>query len=99
MPTPPAAGYAGLSMFRRGGEGAPDNLVRVNAHLDPIDWRDGGGLLPREALWSNLAEAVEARVASRSEEPIGLLTHHRVHDARYRTERLPNGDVRFHRRT
>ena len=24
--------------------------------------------------------------------------HHRVHDARYLTERLPNGDVRFHRR-
>ena len=24
--------------------------------------------------------------------------HHRVHDPRYRTERLPNGDVRFHRR-
>jgi hypothetical protein len=24
--------------------------------------------------------------------------HHRVHDASYRTERLPNGDVRFHRR-
>ncbi|HEV2797048.1 MAG TPA: DUF222 domain-containing protein, partial [Nocardioides sp.] len=24
--------------------------------------------------------------------------HHRVHDPRYRTDRLPNGDVRFHRR-
>ena len=24
--------------------------------------------------------------------------HHRAHDAGYRTERLPNGDVRFHRR-
>ncbi len=25
--------------------------------------------------------------------------HHRAHDPRHRTERLPNGDVRFHRRT
>ena len=24
--------------------------------------------------------------------------HHRVHDPRYRTDRLPNGDIRFHRR-
>ena len=25
--------------------------------------------------------------------------HHRAHDARYTTDLLPNGDVRFHRRT
>ena len=25
--------------------------------------------------------------------------HHRVHDTGYRTDRLPNGDLRFHRRT
>ena len=24
--------------------------------------------------------------------------HHQVHDPAYRTERLPNGDLRFHRR-
>ncbi|WP_366916413.1 HNH endonuclease signature motif containing protein [uncultured Nocardioides sp.] len=24
--------------------------------------------------------------------------HHRIHDPAYRTERLPNGDHRFHRR-
>jgi len=25
--------------------------------------------------------------------------HHRIHDHRYRTDRLPNGDIHFHRRT
>jgi len=25
--------------------------------------------------------------------------HHRAHDTNYRTQRLPNGDLRFHRRT
>jgi hypothetical protein len=25
--------------------------------------------------------------------------HHRAHDPRYSTERTPNGDIQFHRRT
>ncbi|MGI8521716.1 MAG: hypothetical protein ACR2K3_00165 [Nocardioides sp.] len=25
--------------------------------------------------------------------------HHRVHDDRYHSDRLPDGDIRFHRRT
>jgi predicted glycosyltransferase len=79
----PGLGYTGLSTLgsRTAREPAP-GLVQVNTHLDLIDWRGSRGLLPPEMLVRQLAAAVSARVDRRpdADEPIGLLTHHLIHD-------------------
>jgi predicted deacetylase len=78
----PALGYRGLSTFgpRAAREPAP-GLVQVNTHHDPVDWRGTRSLLPPDVLIRQLAAAVSARVDGRHDtEPIGLLTHHLIHD-------------------
>ncbi|HEX8167675.1 MAG TPA: glycosyltransferase [Beijerinckiaceae bacterium] len=78
----PALGYRGLSTFgpRPAREPAP-GLVQVNTHVDPIDWRGTRGLLAPEVLVRQLAAAVSVCVDGRHNmEPIGLLTHHLIHD-------------------
>jgi hypothetical protein len=76
----PALGYHGLSTFgdRPAPEAAP-GLTQVNAHLDPIAWRAGRGLADPDALIADLAHRIAHR-PSADPEPIGLLTHHLVHD-------------------
>jgi hypothetical protein len=79
----PALGYCGLSTFgRRAAREPAPGLVQVNTHVDPIDWRGSRGLLAPAALIRQLAAAVSARVDGRqnADEPIGLLTHHLIHD-------------------
>jgi predicted glycosyltransferase len=79
----PRLGYRGLSTFgNRGSEKEIAGLVQVNAHIDPVDWRRGRGLLKREKLLALLASMIADRVEGRSDpdEPIGLLTHHLIHD-------------------
>lgn len=82
-PVLPGIGYRGLSAFGpvRDVPAVP-GLVRVNTHIDPIAWRQGGGLADRTALLRRLADAVLDRVqaADRDPEPLGLLTHHLVQD-------------------
>jgi hypothetical protein len=81
VPTLPDLGYAGLSAFGpRPARNPTPGLRQVNTHLDPIDWRGGRGLRDRDRLEADLAEAVLARVNGATDEPIGLLTHHAVHD-------------------
>ncbi len=72
VPRLSALGFAGLSTF--GARGAPvrDGLAIANTHVDPIDWR--GGVKAPAASVDELA----ARLGSA--EPVGLLTHHLVHD-------------------
>jgi predicted glycosyltransferase len=79
----PRLGYRGLSTFRARTAAAPAaGLVGVNTHLDPIDWHGTGSLRDPAALAADLARAVLDRVDGRADpdEPIGLLTHHLVHD-------------------
>jgi predicted glycosyltransferase len=76
-------GYRGFSSFSaRNGRGAPSGLARIDAHIDPIDWAGSRCFLPGEAIVARLASAVAARLdgAADPEEPIGLLTHHLIHD-------------------
>ena len=79
----PDLGLRGLSTFkdRTGREPVPD-LVQVNTHWDPIAWRGAGGLGDPAALVHQLADLIEARsrLPFEDQEPIGLLTHHLVHD-------------------
>jgi predicted glycosyltransferase len=70
----PGLGYRGLSAV----PGPPvPGLQRLDATLDPIDWRGTRSLRDPEALLEGLA----ADIARAPDRPVGLLTHHRVHDA------------------
>jgi predicted glycosyltransferase len=75
-------GFTGLSTFRdRAAPEAAPGLVQVNTHWDPIAWRAGGGLRDEAQLWTELAGLVEERIGLAADvEPLGLLTHHLVHD-------------------
>jgi len=79
----PSLGGAGLSSFRdRDPTRAVDGLTEVNTHLDPVDWRGSRSALLPEALIAAAAGAVLRRLdgGADRDEPIGLLTHHLVHD-------------------
>jgi hypothetical protein len=76
----PRVGYAALSTYkRRPPQGSP---LRLNTHWDPIDWRGGGGLADEATLLDQLVRLIEEDLAREPGvlEPIGLLTHHLVHD-------------------
>lgn len=83
LPRLPGLGYRGVSTFndRRAPQAAP-GLTQVNTHCDPIDWRGSRSLADPSALVARLAAAVLARTDAPpgTAEPIGLLTHHLVHD-------------------
>lgn len=81
-----AAGYRAVSAFgpspaSRGG------LAWVNTHLDLIDWHGTRSAVPLDGVLDLLCRELRDRRKGRQEgrgtpaEPIGLLTHHLVHDA------------------
>lgn len=72
-------GYSGLSRDGRSGGGLP-GLVEVNTHADLVDWHHDrrfiGAGRALETITQGLADGREAG----QDEPVGLLTHHLVHD-------------------
>ncbi|MCB8820138.1 glycosyltransferase [Microvirga rosea] len=81
----PQAGYSALSTFRDRDSARPvKGLTVINTHVDPIDWHGTRSLIDPSTIIRNLADAVERRVSGHAdvEEPVGLLTHHLVHDER-----------------
>jgi hypothetical protein len=60
--------------------GAPSRRAYVDTHCDIIAWRTTRSALPAEEAFALLADEVERRLSGRSDGPIGLLTHHLVHD-------------------
>ncbi|MCB4768300.1 glycosyl transferase family 28 [Ancylobacter sp. Lp-2] len=79
----PGCGFRAVSTFqRRKARYAAPGLLQLNTHLDPIAWRQGGGLADEGELLDNLARLIEEELAAAPGvlEPIGLLTHHLVHD-------------------
>lgn len=78
----PGVGYRGLSTAgpRLGQEAAP-GLVQANVHIDPIEWRGRRGLASRDKIVATLVGAMDGRPpGGRHDEPVGLLTHHLIHD-------------------
>ena len=69
----PALGFKALSVY---GPEAPAVLPLYNTHVDVIDWRGTRSGRPDAVLMDEIAEAM-----ARGDAPIGLLTHHLVHDA------------------
>lgn len=76
------AGRVGLPCASLFGGRAPDRF-RIDTHIDPVAWQGGRGYAGDDTILAPLRAAVEAAAASRQRVtgPIGLLTHHLVHDA------------------
>lgn len=67
-----AIGFRALSVF---GPEKPAPLRLLNTHVDPIDWHGSRSARAASVVMEELASAI-ARGG-----PVGLLTHHLVHDA------------------
>lgn len=69
----PGLGFEALSVF---GPEKPAPLKMLNTHVDIVDWRGTRGGRPAEMVIADLI-----RVSRAHDGPIGLLTHHLVHDS------------------
>lgn len=69
------AGLPGLSVFGRSG----DEAHVCNTHFDVIAWKTTRGFIGLKKAYHLLANEIESRIEDPGE-PIGLLTHHLVHD-------------------
>lgn len=74
-------GYSGLSTFSKRSP-MPSGMMQVNTHWDPIAWHSGGGLQDEAMLLDQLNSLIEHQLSAPGDGrmPIGLLTHHLVHD-------------------
>ncbi|MBY5518387.1 polysaccharide deacetylase family protein [Rhizobium leguminosarum] len=77
IPALPALGFAALSVYGRAKQGDPVPLL--NTHVDIIDWHGTRGGRSEEELVAELVAELHDRFAG-SDEPVGVLTHHLVHD-------------------
>ncbi|MEM7225071.1 MAG: polysaccharide deacetylase family protein [Pseudomonadota bacterium] len=74
-------GFRGLSGFGDQQAAPHDTALRqVNTHLDIMRWRPVRGFLGEDEVLKALETALRARRASGRGAPIGILTHHLVHD-------------------
>ena len=76
------AGYRAASAFGpRARMAGANSLVVVNAHLDPLNWKEKR-FAGRDKALSGLIGELRARRtgAMEADEPLGLLTHHLDHD-------------------
>jgi hypothetical protein len=77
LPQLPALGFRAVSVYGAADGDSPIGLI--NTHVDIMDWLGTRGCRPHAELVALLVAELEARIAG-SDEPIGLLTHHLVHD-------------------
>ncbi len=83
LPLLPQAGYTAISTFGpRDDAMAAPGLAQINTHVDPIDWRGHRSLVAPERLITRTTAQLADRREGRADasEPLGLLTHHLVHD-------------------
>ena len=77
-------GFTGLSTFGpRAQQTRAPGLAVANAHVDPLDWRNGGRFAGEAKALGGIIGEMRARRqgATEPDEPLGLLTHHLQHDA------------------
>jgi hypothetical protein len=77
-PRLPELGLHGLSQYLSEPALEVDGLVRVDTHLDILDWRTGGGVSDPCALVERLVTVLRMRRSGQLREPVGILSHHRV---------------------
>ncbi|WSG98754.1 polysaccharide deacetylase family protein (plasmid) [Rhizobium johnstonii] len=78
IPALPGLGFAALSVYGRAKRDGPVPLL--NTHVDIIDWHGTRGGRSEADLVAELVAELRHRFAG-SDEPVGVLTHHLVHDA------------------
>ncbi|MDL2401365.1 polysaccharide deacetylase family protein [Rhizobium mayense] len=71
-------GYRAVSVYGSGKPGQP--IALVNTHIDIMDWHGTHGGRPHGELVGYLVRELQNRFKG-DDEPIGILTHHLVHDA------------------
>lgn len=78
-----AQGYTALSTFTPRPASKIAGLTQINTHIDPINWKVGGGLVSPERVIAVIVQTLQDRRLGRTDrtEPMGFLTHHLVHDA------------------
>jgi hypothetical protein len=72
----PVIGYRALSVY---GAAKQSPLAQINTHVDIMDWHGMGGCKPHADIIADMVRELSRRFDG-SDEPIGLLTHHLVHD-------------------
>ncbi|MBY5738243.1 polysaccharide deacetylase family protein [Rhizobium leguminosarum] len=77
IPALPGLGFSALSVYGRAKQDGPMPLL--NTHVDIIDWHGTRGGRSETELVAELVAELDDRFAG-SDEPIGMLTHHLVHD-------------------
>lgn len=77
IPHLPGLGYKALSVF--GPERGESPLPLVNTHVDIIDWKGSRGGRSMDVLYAEASAHLQT--AKTSQVPLGILTHHLVHDA------------------
>lgn len=77
LPHLSALGFRAVSVYGTADSDSPIELI--NTHVDIMDWLGTRGCRPHAELVALLVGELEARIAG-SDEPIGVLTHHLVHD-------------------
>jgi hypothetical protein len=70
-------GFKALSVFGRASKSA---TPLVNTHIDIMDWHGPRGGRPHSEIVAELVKELDRRYAN-GDEPIGIMTHHLVHDA------------------
>jgi hypothetical protein len=78
-----ALGFHGISTMKVRREAYPSpQLLQVNTHLDPINWRHEGGFIGiHNAVAILIQHLVSRRIGYRDfDEPTGILSHHLVQD-------------------
>ncbi|WP_390912133.1 polysaccharide deacetylase family protein [Pseudosulfitobacter sp. SM2401] len=82
LPHLPALGFRMLSAFD-GGASAADvaGLQQINAHVDPVRWKNGAEFRGTEKTLAQVVEHLCARRLGQANEPTGFLTHHLQTDA------------------
>jgi hypothetical protein len=70
-----AAGLSGLSLYGPNRSGDPH---QVNTHLDIFDWKGTRGPMARAAAYGVLCAELRRRLDG-NPEPVGILTHHLIH--------------------
>ena len=69
-------GFAALSVY---GKAKPAPISMVNTHVDIVDWQAGKACRDHAALVGQLVEELGGGSPA-APEPVGILTHHLVHD-------------------
>jgi len=78
LPHLPPLGFRAISTFGRASLAAVSGFAEINAHVDIINWRQGRIGRDHSDLIGKLA--VELEIAFASDQPVGVLGHHLVHD-------------------